>query len=403
MQMKKRELNIIMLAMVLSLSAFSGCSQIDQETITDSLDSNVNTEDMYLEDTEFETQSAEDDSTLGTVDSTIDSLEETSLEESVSESQTSSTFETQTTTIADTSNSTTTTANTSQTSASVTTSLSIAEGFDVPAGGSVSSSDIAVKSISLDKYDVTISVGESDMPMVSMLPDNATDKSEIWESSNTQVATVDSYGNIKGISEGTCKVTVKSKSNVLVYAEVSVTVTPKTVKPTYIEDVLIVNKTYGLPEDYDPYNGSLAPEVLEAFNKMAEDASKEGLNLYISSGYRSYAYQEQVYENYAQYDGYANADKYSARPGYSEHQSALCFDLNTINDSFADTAEGKWVAENCYKYGFIIRYPKGKESITGYQYEPWHLRYLGEFLATDVYNSGLCLEEFLGVTSEYAD
>jgi D-alanyl-D-alanine carboxypeptidase len=77
--------------------------------------------------------------------------------------------------------------------------------------------------------------------------------------------------------------------------------------------------------------------------------------------------------------------------------------LNTIDDSFANTAEGKWVAENCYKYGFIVRYPKGKESITGYQYEPWHLRYLGEFLATDVYNSGLCLEEYLGITSQYAD
>jgi D-alanyl-D-alanine carboxypeptidase len=310
--------------------------------------------------------------------------------------------ETQATTILDTTVTTTITT-VSQTSESGTTSVSIAEGFDVPAGGKVSSSGITVKSISLDKYSVNISVGESDMPIVTMLPENATDKSEVWESSNTQVATVDSYGNIKGISEGTCTVTVKSKSNTLVHAEVSVTVTAKSVKPTYIENVLIVNKTYGLPEDYNPYNGGLAPEVQEAFNKMAEDASKQGLNLYISSGYRTYAYQEQLYESYAQSDGYANADKYSARPGYSEHQTGLCFDLNSVNDSFADTAEGKWVAENCYKYGFIVRYPKGKESITGYQYEPWHLRYLGEFLATDVYNSGLCLEEFLGVTSQYVD
>jgi D-alanyl-D-alanine carboxypeptidase len=167
--------------------------------------------------------------------------------------------------------------------------------------------------------------------------------------------------------------------------------------------VLIANKTYGLPKDYDPYEGDISPEAQLAFKRMQGEASKSGLNLYISSGYRSYSYQVGLYDRYVKSDGKEAADLYSARPGYSEHQTGLCFDLNTIDDSFAYTDEGIWVAENCYKYGFIVRYPKGKESSTGYQYEPWHLRYLGVDLATKVYNSGLSLEEYLGITSKYSD
>lgn len=173
------------------------------------------------------------------------------------------------------------------------------------------------------------------------------------------------------------------------------------VEPTYINGILIANKTYALPKNYAP--GGLTSDTQAAFNAMNADASEEGLNLWVASGFRSYELQDSLYERYAARDGYAAADRYSARPGHSEHQTGLAFDLNTIDSSFEYTAEGAWVAENCYKYGFIIRYPKGKESVTGYMYEPWHLRYLGVDLATDVYNSGLCLEEYLGITSQYAD
>ena len=93
----------------------------------------------------------------------------------------------------------------------------------------------------------------------------------------------------------------------------------------------------------------------------------------------------------------AEADTFSARPGTSEHQTGLAMDVGWIDDSYGDTPSGKWLAANCYKYGFIIRYPKNKESITGYKYEPWHIRYLGTDIAKDVYDSGLCLEEYLGV------
>ena len=96
-------------------------------------------------------------------------------------------------------------------------------------------------------------------------------------------------------------------------------------------------------------------------------------------------------------------DKDTARPGYSEHQTGLAFDIINTDPSFDSTPEGKWLAANCYKYGFIIRYPKGKENITGFVYEPWHIRYLGVEIATSVYDSGLCLEEYLGINSQYQD
>ena len=90
-------------------------------------------------------------------------------------------------------------------------------------------------------------------------------------------------------------------------------------------------------------------------------------------------------------------DTFSARPGHSEHQTGLAFDVGAIDDDFANWPSGIWLKENAHKYGFIIRYPKGKQHITGYKYEPWHIRYLGVDLATKVYNSGLTLEEYLGI------
>ena len=168
----------------------------------------------------------------------------------------------------------------------------------------------------------------------------------------------------------------------------------------YINGILIVNKTYGLPKDYNP---GVDPTALSAAKKMFADAAKEGLDLYISSSFRSYSRQNTLYNNYAAQDGKAAADRYSARPGYSEHQTGLAFDLNSVDSSFENTKECAWVAKNCYKYGFIIRYPKGKESITGYMYEPWHIRYLGVDNAKMIYNSGKTIEEYFNITSGYAN
>ena len=169
---------------------------------------------------------------------------------------------------------------------------------------------------------------------------------------------------------------------------------------TYIDGILVVNKTYPVPADYNP---GVDPEAQSAFNKMQSDAYELGLNIYISSGFRSYDYQAGLYQRYVDHSGQAEADRYSARPGHSEHQTGLAFDLNSITDEFKDTDEGKWVTENCHNYGFIIRYPADKESVTGYMYEPWHIRYLGTETAQAVHDSGLCLEEYLGITSEYSE
>lgn len=168
-------------------------------------------------------------------------------------------------------------------------------------------------------------------------------------------------------------------------------------EPTYIQGVLVVNKKYGLPADYAPGENQ---EAREAFNKMAEDAKLDGIALEAFSTYRSYEYQKQLYNYYVSVDGQAEADRYSARPGHSEHQTGLAFDIGLEGDHenrFNESDATRWLAEHAYKYGFILRYPEGKEHITGYKYEPWHYRYVGVDMATKVYESGLTLEEYLGI------
>ncbi len=168
---------------------------------------------------------------------------------------------------------------------------------------------------------------------------------------------------------------------------------------TYVNGILIVNKTYSLPEDYNP--GELNPEAKAAFEEMRAAAAVEGLTLKIISGFRPYSQQYRTYNNYSKRDGKELADRYSARAGHSEHQSGFAMDLNSLSESFGNTAEGIWLAEHCAEYGFILRYGKDKESSTGFMYEPWHIRYLGVEIATAVTESGLSLEEYLGITSIY--
>ena len=170
---------------------------------------------------------------------------------------------------------------------------------------------------------------------------------------------------------------------------------------TYINGILIANKAYSLPSSY--YPGGLTNEFNDAFNQMKNAASNDGLNIYVVSGFRSYNTQNTLYNNYVSRDGRDAADTYSARPGHSEHQSGLAADINMVDDSFEYTAEGKWLNDNAYKYGFILRYPKGKTSETGYIFESWHYRYVGVDLATKLYNGGnwISLEDYFGITSQY--
>lgn len=168
----------------------------------------------------------------------------------------------------------------------------------------------------------------------------------------------------------------------------------------YVGGVIIANKTYSLPSDYNP--GGLTSKCSAAFTEMQNAAAEEGLNIYVLSGFRSYELQDSLYSRYSASDGQAAADTYSARPGHSEHQTGLAMDVNSLSSSFAETAEGQWLAANSWKYGFILRYPADKVSKTGYIYEPWHFRYVGKDLAKSIFDSGLCLEEYFGITSVYA-
>ena len=265
---------------------------------------------------------------------------------------------------------------------------------------------IHVESLTLSAYEATLAIGESFMPIVTMAPADAADLTEIWWSSDAAVAVVDIYGNITAVGEGECTVTVLSADNKDVFAVFNVTVSPppetepKTVAGvTYIDGILVVNKSYPLPEDYNPGED---PEASAALYAMFAAAAEDGCNMYVVSGFRSYETQAWLYNSYVQRDGIAAADRYSARPGYSEHQTGLAFDINDTSDLFASTREARWLAENAYKYGFILRYPEGKEHITGYMFEPWHYRYVGIENARRIYESGLTIEEYLGITSSYS-
>lgn len=181
---------------------------------------------------------------------------------------------------------------------------------------------------------------------------------------------------------------------------------------------VLVNKDYGLPSDYVPndleipdiafsFSGYhekklMREEASKALEAMFQDAEEAGLSLLGVSGYRSFERQQAIYDRNVERDGRRQADLYSARPGFSEHQTGLAMDISTpsihnrLDETFAATPEGKWLADHASEYGFIIRYPKDKSEITGYAYEPWHVRYVGKELAGKLNDNGLSLEEYYG-------
>ncbi len=149
----------------------------------------------------------------------------------------------------------------------------------------------------------------------------------------------------------------------------------------------------------------LRKEAAGGLEKMFSDAAKTGIKLRLASGYRSYSEQVSVYASEVKNFGQVNADKESARPGHSEHQTGLAADIEPfnrvceLNQCFENTPEGKWLAANSYKYGFIIRYTKTGESLTGYKYEPWHIRFIGNDLATEIHRTNQTLEQFFGLSA----
>lgn len=165
-------------------------------------------------------------------------------------------------------------------------------------------------------------------------------------------------------------------------------------KTTYINGMLIVNKDIGLPKCYNP---GINKKLLIAYYIMKVCALKNRVKLKIISGFRSYNYQEKIYNIYVKEFGEEKTNTFSAKPGHSEHQTGLAIDICEDSDKFIGTKEDIWLSRNAYKFGFIIRYPKGKEHITGYKYEPWHLRYVGRKHSTKMHCRNLTLEEYVGL------
>lgn len=173
--------------------------------------------------------------------------------------------------------------------------------------------------------------------------------------------------------------------------------------------MVLVNKLNRLQSNYVPHdleqislnyatnNKILRKEAKENFEKLSSDAKKIGYSIIAVSAYRDYDYQENLFNNYVKEKGENYALKCSAKAGHSEHQTGLSVDVmgsNNDYDQFEKSKEFDWMKNNSYKYGFILRYPKGKEYITGFKYEPWHYRYVGKDIASIIYTEGITLEEY---------
>ena len=185
--------------------------------------------------------------------------------------------------------------------------------------------------------------------------------------------------------------------------------------------MILVNRTHRITEDYPvetkecgsatAINKTLQTEAAEAFLSMQAAAARDGVDVRMQSGYRSVSYQKKLYDNKTQYYRDKGLSEAAARekaaaivnpPGCSEHNCGLAADLNspehtTLDTGFADTAAFRWLCENAEQYGFILRYPKGKQDVTGIIFEPWHFRYVGVEIATYIMENSLTLEEYLGV------
>ncbi|MEH7383780.1 M15 family metallopeptidase [Bacillus sp. JJ1533] len=205
----------------------------------------------------------------------------------------------------------------------------------------------------------------------------------------------------------------------------STEVAPEDMKPVIDPNdpfLLLVNKEIGdLAETYVPPNltvpnvafstsvaerKQMVKEAAVALEKLFAEAKNDGITLHAQSGYRSYGTQVNLYDSYVRANGQEEADTFSAKPGRSEHQTGLSMDVtsesvdNQLVQEFGETAEGKWLAEHAADFGFIIRFPLGKEDITGYMYEPWHIRYVGIEHAKYMTEHGLTLEEYLGAVEK---
>lgn len=174
----------------------------------------------------------------------------------------------------------------------------------------------------------------------------------------------------------------------------------------YDNILVLVNKFNKLPKNYSATdlitlegkyssnNQKMKGDAAKSMKSMIDSAKADGLSMKVISGYRTESLQNTLFTNSTKRNGLAHALIYSARPGHSEHQTGYAADINSVQESFANTEQYTWLCENAYKYGFIERYPKGKEFITGYGYEPWHYRYVGVEVAAKIYTEKITFEEY---------
>lgn len=264
--------------------------------------------------------------------------------------------------------------------------------------------------IIVDKQKIELIESETTTVSAQVKPTTIENKEVKFLSSDETIFKVNKNGIITALKEGNARLIIETIESPIITLEIPVNIKKKIIKEeetievsamaqedtvgTYINGILVVNKKYRLPSTYNP---GIQPIAQNQFNQMKEDAKKEGINLWIKSGFRSYETQRIIYNRNVNLYGEEIANSFSAKPGESEHQTGLAFDINSTRWDFEGTIEAKWLQNNCYKYGFIIRYPKGKEKITGYVYEPWHIRYVGIEHAKQIYNRNICLEEYLGI------
>jgi D-alanyl-D-alanine carboxypeptidase len=168
-------------------------------------------------------------------------------------------------------------------------------------------------------------------------------------------------------------------------------------KYNYLRDDFVPNNLVEMTTPYSKEGIYLVEEARDNFYKLVDKAKEEGLTIRAISAYRGYTYQKRLYDKYVEADGVNKADTYSARPGFSDHQTGLAIDVDNTTSSFenfTNTKEYQWMLDNSYKYGFILRYPSAKESITTYQFESWHYRYVGLKLAKKIKASNLTFDEY---------
>ncbi len=279
-------------------------------------------------------------------------------------------------------------------------------------------SKMEVKNLSKEKKDELKSYG-FDNRDIKVIRNNLTEEEiNVIKNSNNKEYLMDyikeDYFKLENLSRYVeyDKNTEYNKKDIVMYVNIGID-TPHYTNVKIIENpydtLAIVNKYHALPsgiepqnlvssnESYNPSGLKMEKIASENLDLLMNEAKNAGYVLYLVSGYRSESYQSGLYNYYVKIDGETKTDTYSARPNHSEHQTGLAADIGICKgclDGFENTNAYPWVKENAHKYGFIERYPKDKEFITGYMYEPWHYRYVGTEAASTIYNENITFEEY---------